>query len=256
MELTCPSCGARYRVPDGAIGERGRPVSCSNCGHGWRAVPPEAGAGAAVQQAGGGGVATAEVDRLRPQDPTRVAQLAELRDMIADVQAEDGAPAAQTRDHRQGRVHVEFAEPPDAQGVAAAAAGIGRARTDVRRIDDVGDGGEPLPEDPLRRRMAEHDARAMRERQERDRLRRSMKKGEGGAGRGAGAFLAGFLLVVLVAGAMLAAYLLHPEIIARVPASEPWLTAYVAAVDDLRVAIAEGYEQARAWVMDAVADTA
>ena len=40
MELICPSCEARYGIPDGSIGEKGRQVSCMNCGHGWHAFPP------------------------------------------------------------------------------------------------------------------------------------------------------------------------------------------------------------------------
>lgn len=39
IEIVCPSCEARYRLPDGAIGESGRKVSCSACGHGWVAHP-------------------------------------------------------------------------------------------------------------------------------------------------------------------------------------------------------------------------
>jgi hypothetical protein len=148
----------------------------------------------------------------------------------------------------------ELLRAPDAQGVAAAAAGAA-PRSEPRR-GDLGQSGEPLHEDPLRRRMAEHDARAARERQDRERLRRSMRQREDEPARGSGAFLAGFLLVVLVAGAMLAAYLLAPEIIARVPESEPVLTEYVAAMDDLRVSVAEGYERARAWVMGVVDDAA
>ena len=39
IEIVCPSCQARYRLPEGAIGENGRRVSCSACGHAWHAHP-------------------------------------------------------------------------------------------------------------------------------------------------------------------------------------------------------------------------
>ena len=39
IDIVCPSCQARYRLPDGAIGENGRRVSCSACGHAWVAHP-------------------------------------------------------------------------------------------------------------------------------------------------------------------------------------------------------------------------
>lgn len=43
MELACPSCGTHFRVPEGALGPRGRKVRCGACGHVWRALPSEAG---------------------------------------------------------------------------------------------------------------------------------------------------------------------------------------------------------------------
>lgn len=35
IRLTCPECGAEYRVDAGAIPAGGREVECSSCGHGW-----------------------------------------------------------------------------------------------------------------------------------------------------------------------------------------------------------------------------
>ena len=273
MELVCPSCEARYRVPDGAIGERGRRVSCTNCGHDWHAVPPlmraalaETGdTGAPAESVYGeeesepdterdagheiGHGAAAEIHRLGPAEPSRVAQLAEIREMIAQVQSEDGARVSRARGDRRHALDDDDAHA--AVGAAPpVAAGMARPTSELRR-DDLDENGEPQHQDPLRRRMAEHDARAARERDERDRLRRSMAYRRRESGSGSGAFLAGFLLVVLVAAALVSAYLLHDEIMARVPESAPALTEYAAAVDDLRLSIAETYKQARAWVIEA-----
>jgi predicted Zn finger-like uncharacterized protein len=41
MILTCPSCQARYVVPDSAIGAAGRKVRCAGCRHSWFQDPPE-----------------------------------------------------------------------------------------------------------------------------------------------------------------------------------------------------------------------
>jgi predicted Zn finger-like uncharacterized protein len=36
MQVTCPSCGARYAVDPMAIGPAGRTVQCVRCSHRWR----------------------------------------------------------------------------------------------------------------------------------------------------------------------------------------------------------------------------
>lgn len=47
MDLNCPSCTTHFSVPDGAIGPKGRKLKCSQCGHTWRQMPPDADGSAA-----------------------------------------------------------------------------------------------------------------------------------------------------------------------------------------------------------------
>jgi resuscitation-promoting factor RpfA len=50
MRLVCPSCEAKYEVPDDAIPDTGRDVQCANCGHAWFQM--RARAATAVPEAG------------------------------------------------------------------------------------------------------------------------------------------------------------------------------------------------------------
>lgn len=40
MIITCPSCSARFRVADQAIGGEGRLVRCGRCAYSWHQLPP------------------------------------------------------------------------------------------------------------------------------------------------------------------------------------------------------------------------
>ncbi len=55
MIVTCPGCGARFRVDPALLGPAGRRVRCSACGHRWmiRPEPESAPAPATVRQPGG-----------------------------------------------------------------------------------------------------------------------------------------------------------------------------------------------------------
>ncbi|TFU02856.1 hypothetical protein EUV02_06480 [Polymorphobacter arshaanensis] len=48
MILTCPECGARYRLADDAIPPAGRSVQCASCKHSWFEAAPQQAAVAAV----------------------------------------------------------------------------------------------------------------------------------------------------------------------------------------------------------------
>ena len=39
MNLTCPNCGARFKIKNDALGTKGRKVKCGKCEHRWYAMP-------------------------------------------------------------------------------------------------------------------------------------------------------------------------------------------------------------------------
>ncbi len=53
MILACLNCSARFLVPEGAIGVRGRVVRCGRCDHVWFAAPPPELVRPAADSAGG-----------------------------------------------------------------------------------------------------------------------------------------------------------------------------------------------------------
>ncbi len=67
MQLTCPSCGTTFSIPDGALGEAGRSVKCSRCQHVWHATVD----GAVPEQSAevGGPAAAAPVSGAPEADP-------------------------------------------------------------------------------------------------------------------------------------------------------------------------------------------
>lgn len=299
MELICPSCEARYAIPDGSIGEKGRQVSCMNCGHGWHAYPPLVLGAEEAAVSPAAGMQWRDPEAM-PSPPTalparpsipgmtdaapaaaapaksrsavnRSEQLAEIREMLAEVQSEDRAAAA--RSDQRAPMQSEPTLVAPAAGFAAAMDDRPSSSTTPNTFRDAtraapeqpeapgGDYDASLPEDdddddvdPLRRRMEMHDTsnktsarptdvKRLRRTHER-RAKRRMRQGTAGSG----AFLTGFLLVAIIASVMISLYLLHPQIIARVPATEKPLTEYVATIDGLRVTVAETFEGVHGWV--------
>lgn len=228
MELICPACDARYRLPDGAIGPAGRRVSCSSCGHGWHAVPKP--------------LADPADDKTRIPGGNWSGQMAEIRQMLdevqgADTKAADSDAATPTPEPEAPQV-VEAAPPPPA-------------------TDEV---------DPLREQLARHGAapagQATRRRKGDDRRslmrqhNRKIRRRKARDAAGSGAFMTGFLLLVIVAAGMIALYHLKAPIVERFPSTAAAMDSYVAAVDDLHSGVVNGYADLRGWLIEKVGDKA
>lgn len=48
MQLSCPACSTKFTVDPALLGESGRKVKCSNCGHVWMQAAPNAGSAPAA----------------------------------------------------------------------------------------------------------------------------------------------------------------------------------------------------------------
>ncbi|MEM9059584.1 MAG: hypothetical protein AAGD13_03905 [Pseudomonadota bacterium] len=233
---------------------------------------PVAGVAAAAAAASAGAAMSSAAPASDPASRSatnRSEQLAEIREMLAEVQSEDRATALKADTSPSSEFGSEQSQ---SDGSDVSTISGRRQRTEpsfgpgseaTRVMPDNSDPQDDLYEDlnepevdPLRQRMAMHDkstgkspkptdVKRLRKSHERRAKRRSRE-----SAAGSGAFLTGFLLVAIIASVMISLYLLHPQIIARVPATEKPLTEYVATVDGLRVTVAETYEGVRGWVSE------
>lgn len=86
MRLTCPECGAEYRVDDSAIPAEGRDVECSSCGHGWR----QPGAVASVWPVAGSEIGAPRLNR--PLSESVLSVLREEADLARRQRGDVAAP--------------------------------------------------------------------------------------------------------------------------------------------------------------------
>ncbi len=261
VEIECPNCGARYQVPEEALGPNGRDVTCSSCGNVWHAVPiPE------------GPIDVASIG-VQTQPPRRGAQMAEIRQMLDQVQKSDArraAPPPNSPYEEEGDAHATSrwsertrrVEPP-------------RPRTDVREAvfghaqEDEDDEAADRTESFLRertglggqsgrikttgRRGNATDGQAQRSRMMQKHARRH-RKFEERKRRGTGAGLTGFTFIAIFGGLIVGLYALKDPISARVPAAAPPLENYVTALDGVREGLSERFAEIRSMIEESASD--
>lgn len=250
IEIVCPSCGARYQVPDESIGPEGRNVTCSSCTHKWRAyreAPGEAAESpriATEEPAADDATAEEAVAASRPSG--REQQMDTIRRMLEELK----------RTEESG---------PDPDAAAAVARPSRPAQTARRRDEDDELADEDLEADPLKARisrltkegrpgkeaarLANYDAAKLRKKHER-RARQLQRAKE--RRRRSGAFLTGFTLVAAVAATMVGLYVLQPQIVASSPQMGPAMNQYVVTVDRYRVVLDEATAGWQAWIAEQV----
>lgn len=247
MELNCPSCDTRYQVPDGAIGEVGRRVSCSNCGHTWHARvpsdpedpaesferskplfrsqrssvgPPADAPDATVAENDGPG-------HPPPPSTSRTEQLAEIRKMLAEVQSEarpTGAtdPIETTAERLPEQVAI--APPPDDP------VGTDAGAQEVQQ--------PAYYNDPLREQIEDQlTAKGASPAHAKSGDDRPTTSGKSSRIVGSSAFFAGCLFILILAALLAGLYLLKPEIVAQLPQTEQAMDQYVGTVDNMARAV-------------------
>lgn len=274
MRLACPNCDAKYEVPDDAIPEGGRDVQCSNCGHAWFQLPPEAelaaaeeaelygddvdapaaapaedgiGAAIAATMAAPAAAPGPEEDDLDPPDtapaPRRAMDDAVLNVLREEAERETEARRQEAeRDARRadrGRAEAEdqMQVQPDL-GMADAAAG-GLSPTQRRLAMLRGEDPDAPPPEPMRP-PARRDLLPNVEE-----ITSTLQPGEDHEAdqridalpdltKGRFGFRTGFFLVIFLLVVAGVVYVAAPSLSAAIPALDGPLAAYVTFVDGLR----------------------
>jgi predicted Zn finger-like uncharacterized protein len=165
MILTCPSCGTRYVVKDGAIPPAGRTVRCAQCKHSWHQAPEADGTDAEA-------AAAAELG-AEPSQHIPEAGRPNLGEWGSGhpLGEERGTPlAGELGDHGHPNLSAsleEAAENHDAQplpgpssGASPQASLLGTEETQASMPEEAAAAPEPYPEEvvPVDTTPAHHDA--------------------------------------------------------------------------------------------------
>jgi len=253
VEIECPNCGARYQGPEEALGPKGRDVTCSSCGNVWHAVPvPE------------GPIDVTSIGGVQTQPPRRGAQMAEIRQMLDQVQKSDARRAAPPAYDEPETPHAasrwtdrtRMVDPPKPRAdVREAVFGHARDEEDDEEVERTesflrertGVGGQSGRLKTTGRRGAATDGAQQRSRLMQKHARRH-RKFEERKRRGTGAGLTGFTFVAIVGGLLVGLYALREPIADRLPSTAPPLANYVTAVDGLRAGLSERFAEIRTLI--------
>lgn len=249
MRLVCPNCDAEYEVDISAIPDSGRDVQCSNCGHAWYQMPLHVEEDLAAEEAlfdpppAPAVVAPAAPEPAVPEPAVADPAPRQVDESVLAVLREEAARETTAR-----RSEAPQIETQDELGLAAAVSATvaaAKAPEPEAEPDPVAariarmKGIAPEPAKPQSRRemLPEIDEinttlRASSERRNGDAaaVADSLPSPRGGA-----SFRTGFVLMILLALAIVALYVMAPKLAEQIPAAKGALDGYVAAVDGVRL---------------------
>lgn len=258
MRIVCTECTAQYEIDDALLPDAGREVQCSSCGHVWfqekspnlapketaQTHPPvpssetearpsteptpkpesEPNPAPGTELSSAAGVSEAPTS---PPPPRKVDEkVLEILREEAEFESRQRAKEAETLE-TQPDLGLAIPEPWPTDPKNKSAAVSEDTRTEAPKsaqaafpdIEDISASLEPIGNSRARRKSGEFDLPATTDMRKRS-------------------FRTGLALPILLAVILILPYLLAPDIISALPASEPALTGYVTTVDEIRLRLA------------------
>lgn len=242
MRLVCPNCDAEYEVDASAVPDTGRDVQCSNCGHAWFQMSPRVEEELAAEEA-----------LFEPPPPIADTPAPRaLDDSVLQVLREEAERETTAR-----KTEAPQLETQEELGLSAAIAATVAA---AARPEPVAEAQQPAADaepDPVAQRIARMkgiDPTPAKPQSRREMLpeideinttlRASSERRGGEAAavtdslsgtRGGSSFRSGFTLMILLALAVVALYVMAPKLAQQIPAAKGALDGYVAAIDAARL---------------------
>lgn len=241
MRLICPNCDAEYEVDAAAIPPAGREVQCSACGHGWFQGP----AALELAQAEAPAMASSRLAQLSPHPAAEPPRRSIDESVLAVLREEAEREAAARRGERpalETQTELALAEAPKPR-LPFDAADEPPFETRPQRPEP-----EPAPvvrSEPSKKRALLPEIDEVKSALNpvfapRQTLPPPPPPADG--------FRSGFIFALLVAVIFLALYILSPLIIAKIPASQAVMSAYVDFVDSSRRQLDEGLRGLIDWL--------
>lgn len=250
-----PSAGISFQGPAGDVPEQPNPLAGGSQTnpyadpHGGQAAMPPGGPRemSAMDPAMGRGGPHA----------SRTEQLAEIRQMLSEVQPDGRGAGGQTPAYDPTRTMPATPEQPSLlnPNMSADQAAMRRADEQMRAQHDALTRQDSYDDqDDLRNRIDKAEERGKTQRSDvrsiKRRHERRQKRRKAAEQAGSGAFLTGFLLIAIIAATMSALYMLKPQIIARAPELEASMEAYVNSIDTMRAELASLVGTVRDWLAE------
>lgn len=268
MRLICPNCDAQYEVNNDAIPDGGRDVQCSNCGHAWFQMSPEAEAAIAAEEElfDAPSIGLPQNAGIAPDEAPAPAHMTQSQTEVADDGGEaehfngpgplqrrtldesllevlrEEAERESTARRTEEPQHLETQTDLGLENVAPAATAMSPAARRIAQLKGIDpDAPPPAPSLAATRRELLPDIEEIN-----STLRASSDRKQADADSDAlpdlskprrTAFRSGFVLMILVAVMLVLTYVMAPKIALQMPGTADAMAAYVAKVDSGRLFI-------------------